>query len=500
MTAAPGSPALPSIDGERPTVVHLAAEYFPFARTGGLAEAAWGLHRFQHRRGMRTAAVVPLYRSAHRHLRDLVPVGDPWSLRFGPHTETFRLWRDRQSASETPVWFIQHDGFFDRDGIYGEGGRDYPDNPLRFAAFAAAAVSALPLIARTPVLLHVHDWHAAPAAVYLRTWFAGDPYYDRIPVALSVHNGGYQGHFRPEVIPEIGLPWSVYTYHKMEWYHQVNFLKGGLTHSDAATTVSPSHAAELRTIDGGFGLHATYLAMGDRFTGVLNGIDQEVWDPRTDGQIAATYDGRDWSGKAACKADLQARFGLTVDAEVPLVALAGRMVTQKGLELVIRNSALFDGSTQFVFLGSGERRFEDGLRALQDAMPSRIGVETKFSDELEHVLMAGADLFLMPSQYEPCGLTQMRAQRYGTIPVARRVGGLADTIDDGVSGFLFDAFDERALAGGMWRALTEHGSLRAWREMQHEAMRRDFGWDGVADSYDEIYARAIAWRTQARAA
>jgi starch synthase len=491
---------LTPIDGEQPTVVHLAAEYFPYARTGGLAEAAWGLHRFQHRRGMATAAIVPLYRTAQKHLRDLAQVGDPWSLRFGSHTETFRLWRERQPASETPTWFIEQNHFFDREGIYGEAGRDYPDNHLRFAAFAAAAVSALPRIASGPVLLHAHDWHAALAAVYLRNWFAGDPYFDRIPVAMSIHNGGYQGHFGPDVIPELGLPWTLFNHHQLEWYGKTNFLKGGLTHCDAATTVSPSHAGELRTIDGGFGLHQVYQAMGERFTGVLNGIDQAVWDPRNDAHIAARYSDGSFEGKLACKADLQRRFGLPEQRDVPLVALAGRMVTQKGLDLVVRNHGLFQGSAQFVFLGSGERQFEEALHALHRAMPHRVGVETKFSDSLEHVLMAGADLFLMPSQYEPCGLTQMRAQRYGTIPVARRVGGLADTIDDGVSGFLFDAFDERALAGGMWRALTEHAAPRAWRQMQHEAMQHDFGWEGVAEAYDHIYDMAIDWRARARGA
>lgn len=489
---------LPPIDGAQPTVVHLAAEYFPYARTGGLAEAAWGLHRFQHRRGLATAAIVPLYRAAHPHLRHLVSDGDPWTLRFGDRTETFQLLRELEPASETPVWFIRHDGFFNRAGIYGEAGRDYPDNHLRFAAFAAAAVSALPRITNGPVLLHAHDWHAALAAVYLRTWFGGIPWFDRIPVSLSIHNGGYQGHFGPEVIPEIGLPWSVYHYDKLEWYGKTNFLKGGLTHCDAATTVSPSHAGELRTIDGGFGLHQVYQQLGERFTGVLNGIDQDVWNPRTDQHIATPYGADSLDGKAACKAALQRRFGLPENRFVPLVALAGRMVTQKGLDLVVHNHGLFQGSAQFVFLGSGEQKFEDALHGLQRALPQRIGVETRFSDALEHTLMAGADLFLMPSQYEPCGLTQMRAQRYGTIPVARRVGGLADTIDDGVSGFLFDAFDERALAGGMWRALTEHAAPRAWREMQDEAMRRDFGWDGVAETYDDIYARAIAWRSRMR--
>ncbi|MEI2719052.1 MAG: glycogen/starch synthase [Gemmatimonadales bacterium] len=186
---------LPPIEGTPPMLVHLSAEYYPYARTGGLAEAARGLHRYQARRGLETAAILPLYRAAHAHLNAMEQVGDPYTLDFGGREEHFRLWRDHDPASETPTYFIQHDGFFDRAGIYGEGGRDYPDNHLRFAAFAAAAVAALPRLTDGPVVLHAHDWHASLAAVYLRHWFGGDPWYDRIPVVLSVHNGGYQGHF-----------------------------------------------------------------------------------------------------------------------------------------------------------------------------------------------------------------------------------------------------------------------------------------------------------------
>lgn len=485
---------LPPIEGTPPMLVHLSAEYYPYARTGGLAEAAWGLHRYQARRGLETAAILPLYRTAHPHLHAMEQVGDPYTLDFGGREEHFRLWRDHDPASETPTYFIQHDGFFDRAGIYGEGGRDYPDNHLRFAAFAAAAVAALPRLTDGPVVLHAHDWHASLAAVYLRHWFGGDPWYDRIPVVLSVHNGGYQGHFPAEVMPEIGLPWRLFTPDALEWYGKVNFLKGGLTHADMATTVSPAHAVELRTPEGGFGLQGVYQSMGDRFTGVLNGIDVDAWNPRTDRHLAARYSPDDLAGKRACKTDLQRRFGLPENPFIPVIALAGRMVMQKGLDIVVRNHALFQTAAQFVFLGSGEARYETAMNQLRAAMPHRIGVESKFSDELEHVLMAGADLFLMPSQYEPCGLTQMRAQRYGTIPVARRVGGLADTIDDGVTGFLFDAFEDRAVVGGVWRALTEQRDHRAWQEMQREAMARDFGWDRVAEKYLSIYTSAIAHR------
>ncbi len=488
------SPRFPLIDGQTPMVVHVAAEYYPYARTGGLAEAAWGLHRFQHRGGLATAAIMPLYRIARQHLKAPRTVGEPFTLSFNGREETFQLWTDDNPASGTPTYFVEHEGFFGRDGIYGTGSGDHPDNDIRFAGFAAAAVAALPLIADGPVLLHVHDWHAALAAAYLRNWFVDDPWFDRIPVAMSIHNGGYQGHFGPETIDRIGLPWQLFNYERLEWYGKTNFLKGGLVYCDMATTVSPSHASELRTDAGGFGLQQVYRAMGDRFTGVLNGIDQEEWNPERDQRIAANYRTGDLAGKAACKRDLQQRFGLAVDADVPVVALAGRMVTQKGLDIVVDNRDLFGQRAQFVFLGSGERKFEEAIRTLTYQLPQRIGQETKFSDQLEHVLMAGADLFLMPSQYEPCGLTQMRAQRYGTIPVARKVGGLADTIDDGVTGFLFEAFEERALAGGFWRALTEHAAPTAWREMQAAAMRKDFGWEGVAHSYDRIYRKAITHR------
>ncbi|MGH7593009.1 MAG: glycogen synthase [Gemmatimonadales bacterium] len=489
---APQRFALPSVAGEVPTIVHLAAEYFPYARTGGLAEAAWGLHRDQHRSGLRTMAIVPLYRAARAHIRRLEAAGDPFTLEFGRRTETFRLWRELDPASETPTCFLEHDGFFGRDGLYGERGADYPDNYLRFAAFAAASVAALPRITDGPVLLHAHDWHAALAAVYLRTWYGDHPWFDRIPVVLSVHNGGYQGHFGADIMPEIGLPWDLFTPDKLEWYGKTNYLKGGLTHTDMATTVSPTHSEELRTPAGGFGLHQVYEWMGHRFTGVLNGIDQRVWNPATDTGIAEQFSATNLDGKRACKLDLQRTFGLPENPFVPVIASIGRMATQKGLDIVVHNHPLFHFAAQYVFMGSGDKRLEDAVRALHFALPNRVGVVTEFSDPLEHRIIAGADLYLMPSQYEPCGLTQMRAQRYGTIPVARRVGGLADTIDDGLTGFLFEAFDERALVGGIWRALTEHHSTGAWREMQREAMARDFGWDRAAERYSDIYSQAIA--------
>ena len=227
-------------------LVHLSAEYYPYARTGGLAEAAWGLHRYQARRGLETAAILPLYRVAHQHLHAMEQVGEPYTLHFGDRAETLPALARPRPASETPTYFIQHDGFFDRAGIYGEGGRDYPDNHRRFAAFAAAAVAALAAPdRRTGPAARARLARLARRRCICAAGLRGEPWFDRIPVVLSVHNGGYQGHFGAEVMPELGLPWSLFHYDALEWYGKVNLLKGGLTHADMATTVSPAHAVEL---------------------------------------------------------------------------------------------------------------------------------------------------------------------------------------------------------------------------------------------------------------
>jgi starch synthase len=271
----------------------------------------------------------------------------------------------------------------------------------------------------------------------------------------------------------------------------VNLLKGGLAFTDAAVTVSPTQAAELRTPGGGFGLHHTFIEMGERLVGILNGIDQKVWDPGQDRQITARYSVDQLEGKQRCKAALQRSFGLPQRKKAPLVGMTGRLVTQKGLDLILASWGLLRSEAQFVFLGSGEPRYEQALVELARTAPDRIGVQLDFTDKLEHRLMAGTDMFLMPSLYEPCGLTQMRAQRYGSLPIARRVGGLADTIEDGVTGFLFDAYDAAAFEKSAFRALEQFGRRAGWTAMMQSAMARDFGWERSVAAYDEVYRRIV---------
>ena len=482
-------------DGRPVSVVHVVAELAPFARTGGLGEAVKSLAEFQSAAGIPTSIIMPLYRQVHSVAPNLEPVGEPFSVQLGPSEEPVRLLQiapDRRAKGRPRVYFIDHPHFFDRPGMYGESGYDYPDNPRRYAYFSLAALTALTRVAADgPTILHAHDWHAALASVYLRTFFMQYPYYRQVRTVLSVHNAGFQGQYPARTMADVGLPWELFTYRHLEWYEKMNFLKGGLTFSDMATTVSPTHAHELRTPFGGFGLHDTFIALRDRFVGIVNGIDQRVWDPASDKQITSHYTADTLDIKKKCKASLQRAFGLKQRANIPIFAMSARLTYQKGLDLILGYNDYFALDAQFLFLGAGEPRYEAELRELAERAPGRIACEFNFTDRLEHRLMAGADMCLMPSQYEPCGLTQMRAQRYGTIPVARRVGGLADTIEDGVTGFLFDGYTSEEFMNAAVRALDHYHDPEAWRNMQREAMSRDFGWDRSEARYRDESRRAL---------
>lgn len=473
-----------------PTIVHLSAEYFPYARSGGLAEAVAGLANTQAASGHNVVVFCPLYRSVREKAPDLAPVGRPYPVHLGPTVEEVRYFRELKAPPGPKVVFIDHPHYFNRGGLYGENGRDFADNAERFAFFSLAVLEAIPRLIQGDVIIHAHDWHTAPVFAYARSYANFRERYLRTPMVMSVHNGGYQGHFGAEMVHRLGIPPELFTYSAGEWYGRLNFLKLGLTHCDCAVTVSPNHARELRTPQGGFGLQEVYAWMGDRFGGITNGIDQGDWDPGADGHVAAYFDRDHLEGKARCKAALQRTFGLPQRKRLPVFAMAARMVTQKGLELVMRSHRVQSLDAQFIFLGSGEKRFEDALTRLAARRPRNVAVQLAFTDVLEHRIIAGADMLLMPSQYEPCGLTQMRAQRYGTLPVARRVGGLADTIADDETGFLFDDYHPAALDWAIDRALKRYAEPAGWTARMKAAMARDFDWARSAEQYDQLYEKA----------
>jgi starch synthase len=471
--------------------VHVAAEYWPVAQIGGLAEAVHGLAAEQASAGARVAVVVPLYRCVRQAGLSLESLGRPVRVRVGPHDEAVRFWRWSRPA-EPDVLFVDHPPSFDRPALYGEGGADYPDNAHRFALFSLAALRLLPDIANGPLVLHAHDWHTALVPVYLRTLYEGVPPFCHVGAVLSVHNAGYQGHFPQESVTAVGLPAELYDWRRMEWYGRANWLKGGLSYADAVVTVSPTHAGELLTPVGGFGLHEAFQALGDRFVGILNGIDGVAWNPATDPELAAPFSAADPAPKVRCKLAIQQELGLAVGERIPLAVMSARLVAQKGLDLVLAGVVERFPELQFVFLGRGEQRYEEGLGALAQRFPGRVVLERNFRDALEHRLLAGADILLMPSLYEPCGLTQLRAQRYGALPVARRVGGLADTVEHERTGFLFADHSVDALERTLRRALEVYRDPPEWEARVRRAMRRQFGWPQSASRYLEVYRRALA--------
>ncbi len=474
-------------------VVHLAAEYWPFAQTGGLAEAVRGLAEFQAASGVPTTVILPFHRTVRDADARIEPVGDWFMVPVGPREEPARLWGAHEQEGGPRVLFIEHAEYFDRPGIYGDADGDYSDNSRRFAFYCRAALQVVAdLAGREPGVIHAHDWHTALAPVYLGTTLKDQNGLAAWGRVLSVHNAGFQGHFPFESLADVGLPESLYHWEGLEWYDRVNWLKGGLVFSDVVTTVSPTHAHELRTQAGGFGLHDTFIALKDRFVGVLNGFDTDVWDPSADIHITANYSPEDLDGKARCKAALQRQFNLPQRKRVPIVAMSARLVAQKGLDIILGGAALKTFDVQFVFLGTGEKRYEVALEEAEALDPERIGVETNFTGRLEHRVLAGADILLMPSLYEPCGLTQMRALRYGTLPVVRRVGGLMDTISDGDTGFVFDEYTSDALDSAILRALHHYADDQVWLKLMHNAMAQDFSWEVPAAKYAELYGWALS--------
>ncbi|MEO7965381.1 MAG: glycogen/starch synthase, partial [Gemmatimonadaceae bacterium] len=375
---------LVTTDGQPVSIVHLTAELAPFARTGGLGEAVANLALQQVQAGLTVSIIMPLYRQVREVVSDFVPATDPFTVTVGSRVEEAQLFesqklRDMGSADKPRVYFLANSYYFEREGIYGDSSGDYGDNARRWAHFSLAALNALQLVATAPLLLHTHDWHTALAPAYLRAFYGGHPFYRHVNNVVTVHNAGFQGHFPTETMTDVGIPWEFYNVDMFEWYGRMNLLKGAMACADAVTTVSPTHAHELRTPAGGFGLHEHFVAMRERFVGILNGIDNDSWNPATDSEIEAHYSPARLAGKRRCKTALQRHFNLPERSGTPIIGMSARMVAQKGLDLILGSPRFLSLDAQFVFLGQGERRYVDILTELAHRAPGRIGVQTRFT-------------------------------------------------------------------------------------------------------------------------
>lgn len=475
-------------------VLFCAPEVVPLAKTGGLADVAGALPVALAERGVEVRVAMPRYRAVSTE--KATPLGRV-TVTVGADPVEGSLSEIRLPGSDVPVWLIDQPRYFDREGLYGEGGKDYPDNLSRFSFFSRALLEYLGRQRWQPDVIHCHDWQTALVPVIMRA--AGSP---RAATVFTIHNLAYQGLFPREQFPITGLPWSMFTVRGLEFWGQVNLLKGGLYSADVLTTVSETYAREIQTEEFGAGLDGVLRDRRDDLFGILNGVDYGTWDPLVDTLIAARYSADNLGGKRVCKADLQRTFKLREDPGVPVIGMVTRLADQKGLDLVaaIMNDVL-DLGVQFVLLGTGDERYHQLFQQLAARQSSRIGVRLGFDNRLAHQIEAGADMFLMPSRYEPSGLNQLYSLRYGTIPIVRRTGGLADSIVDATrdalgqgtaNGFVFEAYEPQVLLHTINRAVQTFKDRRTWQALQQTGMRADFSWARSADRYVALYERAAA--------
>ena len=480
----------------RMRILMVASEAVPFAKTGGLADVIGALPRALAGLGHEVDVVMPRYRGVEAGASERVI-----TVALGNLVSDARCFV--AAAGGLRTIFIDHPGYFDRDHLYGANGHDYVDNPERFAFLCQAALNWAAESSTPYDVVHGHDWQAGLLPVLQTRMVKANPSLRRVPTVFTIHNLAYQGVFDASWLPYLGLGWDLMRVEAMEYWGRMSYLKAGVVFSQLITTVSPRYAREIQTPELGFGFDGILRERGPDLIGILNGIDYDQWDPGCDPNIPRPYGADDLEGKEAAKRALLDRYRLPADRNAlarPVVGLISRMVDQKGFDLLadIADELPRLGAT-FVLLGSGERRYEDLWLALAARHPERVAVHIGFDERLAHLIEAGADLFLMPSRFEPCGLNQMYSLRYGTVPLVRATGGLADTVenfaaDGSGTGFTFDEYSPQALIGTLRWALGVFMDRRTWRRIQLAGMRQDHSWAASARRYVEVYERAMAAR------
>jgi starch synthase len=482
-------------------IVMAASECVPFAKTGGLADVVGALPRELVKLGHEVTVYLPLY----ARVRPLI--ADTQKTVVESITIPFRYYNrfvgivDGGTRDGVRFLFVDCPELFDRPDLYGPSGGDYLDNAERFGLYCRAVLEATKLLG-VPDIFHIHDWQASLIPVYLHTVYAPDPMLRKAGVVLTIHNAAYQGKFAPATTEQLLFPWDVFKMDMVEQFDRFNFLKGGVVLSDMLTTVSQRYASEIQTPEFGEQLDGVLHSRAADLRGILNGVDYAQWDPAVDGNLAAHYSPKDLAGKSVCRKDLLHAFGLEQVAEsTPVIGIVSRFVTQKGFDIVSHIAEELAGrDVAVVALGSGEPIYENFFRDWAFRHPQNVAVRVGYDDALSHKIEAGADMFLMPSRYEPCGLNQIYSLKYGTVPVVRATGGLDDTIDEwdeakGTgTGFKFQGYEPLDLLASIDRALAAFKDKKGWTQLMRNGMARNYAWDGPAKQYAEVYEEVVRRR------
>ena len=479
-------------------IVFAASEGVPFSKTGGLADVVGALPRALAALGHQVSVYLPRYRQT----KLTEPVPEVRSVTI-PFDDQYRFASVVSGGSLHGVrfYFVEYPPYFDRDALYGTPAGDYPDNAERFALFSRTVLEASKILG-VPQIFHCHDWQSALIPVLLRTVYAEDPAFRDVGTVFTIHNMGYQGLFPPDTLPLLMLPWDLFTMSKMEFFGQVNFLKGALTYADFITTVSRKYSQEIQTAEYGFGLEGVLRDRASTVTGILNGVDYDEWSPQTDKFIAAKFSPQDLSGKAMCKQDLLAAFGIpTADVKLPVIGVVSRFAAQKGFDLIAQIADRLAREEMIVVaLGAGDKTYEEMFLRLNKQFPKKIAVKVAYDNAIAHKIEAGADMFLMPSRYEPCGLNQIYSLKYGTVPIVRATGGLDDTIEpwDARSGkgtgFKFSEYNGESLLLTIKQALSAYRDQTSWQALMRNGMNKDFSWNASAREYGKIYEKVRQMR------
>jgi starch synthase len=473
-----------------------ASEAVPFCKTGGLADVVGAMAGKLGDAGHDVCLFLPKYRSIEAE--GLGTMAQPLAIPLGGEIVQASLrYVQRRSVS---VCFIDHPVFFDRESLYTKDGKDYPDNDRRFALFSRGVLEALKKLGFKADVVHAHDWQAGLIPALLKTAYASDPFFASTAGVFTVHNMAYQGNFPRAALDYAGLPADQFTPDRLEYHGQVSYLKAGLVHGDQLTTVSPTYAREIQESgERGFGMEGVLRQRSSSLTGVLNGLDLEIWSPERDPHLPRGFGVQNRAaGKAACKAAVQEECGLPRDPKRPLAAVISRLDYQKGLDVAIQAVEPRLDRCQLVVVGTGDPALQEAFIGLERRHPGSVKFRQAFDDPFAHKLYAACDLFLMPSRFEPCGLGQMIAMRYGAVPVVSRTGGLADTVvEDGKSanGFLAAPGDAAGLAGAFDRALARYGAP-GWDALAAAAMKGDFSWERSMTLYVDVYRRALAGKAR----
>jgi starch synthase len=504
---------VPSYEFEDPlNILFASSEVAPFAKTGGLADVCGALPVELTRLGHNVAVVMPLYRQVKNSGHAMEPLNLKFDIPMGNKIIRGRLLRGNLPGSNVPVFFVEQDDYFDRDDLYRHKGEDYKDNCERFVFFSRAVLESIRMLKLAVDVVHCHDWQTGLIPALLQIEYPHAQGYENVASLTTIHNLAYQGLFWHWDMLVTGLDWKYFNMHQMEFYGKLNLLKTGLVFADGISTVSERYAHEIQTPELGCGLEGVLLRRADVLEGIVNGVDYEVWNPATDKHLLIHYDVTTWQqGKAANKAALQAELGLPQSPETPLLGLVGRLADQKGWDLVaeVMGRWVRETDAQWVILGTGEPHYHELLGRLGREAPHRVAARLQFSEQLAHRIEAASDMFLMPSQYEPCGLNQLYSLRYGTVPVVRSVGGLADTVTQATeeniargsaTGFAFDDYSYQALEGALGSAVaTYHHRKDVWQKLVETGMQQDWSWRKSAEKYVALYKRVHQRHAEARA-